>query len=98
MMMGGVGKREEAEMMSLMDELEREIAMKRKLATEIRQCKELLRAAAVDRGRTERQSSGSSGTNFEALSYSRARGIQRAKLSGMYPQIKSPAAYDLGAL
>ena len=81
---------------TLPDAMEKELQKKRQLRQEIAHCKEILRQANKVKSQTQRRSSG--GTNFEALSYSRARGIQRVKLTGLFPHIQSPASYNLGLL
>ena len=87
---------EDDEIDELMDQMEKELAEKRRLRKEIAQCKLVLQQANKMRSRSMRRSSG--GTNFESLSYSRARGIQRVKLTGLFPHIPNPASYNLGLL
>jgi hypothetical protein len=86
----------EAEMEKLMTALEHEVARAQRLRADIRECKGILQQARVQRGRAQRRESGS--TQFESLTFCRARGIQRAKMSMLWPHVKNPASYDLGAL
>jgi hypothetical protein len=95
-LMMGTRSEEDDEVDKLMDAMEKELQKKRQLRQEIAHCKEILRQANKVKSQTQRRSSG--GTNFEALSYSRARGIQRVKLTGLFPHIQSPASYNLGLL
>ena len=94
--MMGTRTAEDDEIDELMNQMERELAKKRKLRKEIAQCKGILKQAEKTKGMNSRRASG--GTNFESLSYSRARGIQRVKLTGLFPHIQNPASYDLGLL
>ena len=96
MMMGGAGQRDEEEIDGLMSQLEVEIAKKRKLQEEIARCKQTLMQNAIESSRTKRRQG--RGTDFGTLTFGRARGAQRVKLSGLYPQIKNPASYRLDML
>ena len=94
--MMGTRTAEDNEIDQLMDQMEQELAKKRELRREIALCKEILQQANLAKSKSMRRSSG--GTNFESLSYSRARGIQRVKLTGLFPHIPNPASYNLGML
>ena len=92
--MMGTRSSEDDEIDALMTQMEVELQKKRKLRQEINQCKEILRQ---DR-KVKSQARRSGGTNFDSLSYSRARGPQRTKLTGLFPHIPSPASYRLDLL
>jgi len=96
MMMGGAGQRDEEEIDQLMTELEGEIAKKRQLQDEIARCKQILMQNAIETSRTIRRQG--RGTDFGTLTFGRARGAQKVKLTGLYPQIKNPASYRLDML
>lgn len=93
-MMVSTRAKEDDEIDSLMQQMEHELNEKRKLRQEINQCKEILRQHRQVESRARK----SGGTNFDALAYSRARGPQRVKISGLFPNIPHPASYRLDLL
>ena len=91
--MMGTRTAEDDEIDHLMDQMDAELAKKRQLRREIAECKQILQQASK-----AKLKSLPGGTNFESLSYSRARGPQRVRLSGLFPHISNPASYNLGML